>query len=84
MKILFLCNKLPYPPKEGGSMAMQMMIEGVINAGHQVKVLAISSYKNPYNLSAIPENYIQKTKLEAVHIDIKPKLIPALYCFFSA
>ncbi len=82
MKFLFLCNKLPYPPKEGGSMAMNMMIEGIINSGHQVKVLAISSYKNPFQPSEIPEDYKHKTKLETVHLDLKPRLIPAIYCFF--
>lgn len=82
MKFLFLCNKLPYPPNEGGSMAMNMMIEGVINAGHQAKVLAASSYKNPYQPSQIPEDYKIKTNLEVVFLDLKPRLIPALYCFF--
>jgi glycosyltransferase involved in cell wall biosynthesis len=82
MKFLFLCNKLPYPANEGGSMAMNMMIEGMLEAGHQVKVLAISSYKNPYDSSKIPESYKTKTKLEAIHLNLKPRLIPALYCFF--
>lgn len=82
MRFLFLCNKLPYPPTEGGSMAMNMMIEGMLEAGHQVKVLAISSHKNPFISSKIPENYKQKTRLEVVHLDLKFRIIPALYCFF--
>ncbi len=82
MRFLFLCNKLPFPPNEGGSMAMNMMIEGVIRAGHTAKVLAVSSYKNPYVPSEVPEDYKKRTGLETIHIDIKPKIIPALYCFF--
>lgn len=82
MRLLFLCNKLPYPPKEGGSMAMNMIIEGAIEAGHKVKVLAVSSYKNPYIPSKIPDSYKAKTRLEAVEVDLKPKVFPALYCFF--
>jgi len=82
MKILFLCNKLPYPPNEGGSMAMNMMIEGVLQAGHQVKVLAVSSNKYPFNPSQIPEDYLRKTQLETVFIDLSSRFFPALYCFF--
>ena len=82
MKILFLCNKLPYPPNEGGSMAMNMMIEGVLNAGHQVKVLAVSSNKYTFNSSEIPHDYLIKTHLETVFLDLSLKLFPALYCFF--
>ncbi|MBU1013528.1 MAG: glycosyltransferase family 4 protein [Bacteroidetes bacterium] len=83
MKILFLCNKLPYPPDEGGSMAMNMMIEGIMQAGHQVKVLAVSSNKYLFNPSAIPENFLTKTRLETVFIDLSPRFLPALYCFFT-
>ena len=45
MRILLLCNKSPYPASEGGPIAMNMIIEGLIHAGHTVKVLAISSNK---------------------------------------
>lgn len=83
MKILFLCNKLPYPPNEGGSMAMNMMIEGFLKAGHQVKVLAVSSTKNLFNPSAIPEEYLTKTRLETVFLNLSPRFLPALYCFFT-
>lgn len=38
MKILFLCNKSPWPPREGGPIAMNMFIEGLIADGHTVKV----------------------------------------------
>ena len=81
MRILFLCNKLPYPPNEGGSMAMNMMIEGFIKAGHEVKVLAVSSNKYTFNPSEVPEDYKNQTQLETVFIDLKLRIFPAIYCF---
>ena len=54
MRILFLCNKSPWPHKEGGPIAMNMLIEGMIEAGHIVKVLAVNSFK--YNIK--PGNII--------------------------
>ncbi|MCC7317007.1 MAG: hypothetical protein IT219_00615, partial [Bacteroidales bacterium] len=55
MKVLFLCNKSPFPAREGGPIAMNSLIEGMIKAGHQVKVLAVNSYKYNVSLDEIPE-----------------------------
>ena len=49
MRILFLCNKSPWPPREGGPIAMNMFISGLLKIGHSVKVLAVNSYK--YNVT---------------------------------
>ena len=67
MKILILCNKSPYPPKEGGPIAMNMIIEGLINAGHQVRVLAMNTNKYSVNPDDIPEEYRKKTRIDLVH-----------------
>ncbi len=64
MKILILCNKSPYPPKEGGPIAMNAIIEGLIEAGHQVKVLAINTNKYFIKENDIPESYRQKQVLK--------------------
>ena len=45
MRILQLCNKPPYPPLDGGSKAMHNITQGLLDAGHQVKVLCISTAK---------------------------------------
>ncbi len=71
MKILILCNKSPYPPKEGGPIAMNAIIEGLIEAGHQVKVLAINTNKYFIKENDIPESYRQKTGIETVYIDLQ-------------
>jgi len=78
MRVLFLCNKSPWPPKEGGPMAMNMLIEGLAVAGHQVKVLAVNSFK--YNISPglIPETYRQTTEIELIDVDLRLKPTDAL------
>ena len=75
MRILQLCNKPPYPPLEGGSIAMNNITQGLLNAGHHVKVVAISSFKNEVNIEEFPKEYIENTKFETVFVDlrIKPK-----------
>lgn len=78
MRILQICNKSPYPPKEGGPIAMNNITEGLINAGHSVKVLAINTPKYFIDLNLIPKEYQEKTLFEAVYIDTGIKLIPAV------
>lgn len=84
MNILLICNKSPWPPKEGGPIAMNAMVEGLLNAGHHVKILAINSDKYNVKLDSIPENYRKNTQIELVYIDLRIKLIPALQNLFTS
>jgi glycosyltransferase involved in cell wall biosynthesis len=83
MKILFLCNKSPYPPKEGGPIAMNALIEGLAYAGHKVKVLAINSNKYGIDVKDIPEYYRQKTNIETVYINLAIKPVDAFLNLFT-
>ncbi|MBV2247318.1 MAG: glycosyltransferase family 4 protein [Lentimicrobium sp.] len=79
MKILMLCNKSPWPPSEGGPMAMEAMASGLMKAGHQVKILAINSNKYHTDLKDIPKAFREQTGIEFVYIDLSIKPLPALY-----
>ncbi len=83
LKILFICNKSPWPAKEGGAMAMNNLIEGLIVVGNQVKVIAVDSDKYPVAPQDIPLTYRQKTGIEFVHLDLAVKPISALLNLFS-
>lgn len=78
MNILLLCNKSPYPPSEGGPMAMNSVIMGLIEAGHNVKVMAFNSDKYHVNVEDIPEDYRKKTRIEFIDINLKIKVAEAL------
>ena len=78
MRILFLCNKSPWPPKEGGSMAMNMLIEGLTTAGHVVKVLAVNSFKFNIREEDIPRDYREKTRIELIDVDLAIRPLHAL------
>lgn len=84
MKILLLCNKSPYPAREGGPIAMNMIIEGLIAAGHSVKVLAINSNKYNIDINSIPEEYRRKTGIELVYVDLSIRFFPAFLNLFSS
>ncbi|MCQ2262054.1 MAG: glycosyltransferase family 4 protein [Bacteroidales bacterium] len=78
MKVLQLCNKPPYPPVDGGTLAMNCVTQGLMAEGYKVKVLTIETDKHPLQKTLIPENYIQQTGLESVYVDLNIHLIDAL------
>ena len=83
MKILLLCNKSPWPPLEGGPIAMNAMATGLIKAGHQVKILAINSNKYSVSQRSIPEDYRLKTGIETVYIDLSVRPVAAFFNLFT-
>ena len=83
MKILLLCNKPPYPASEGGPMAMNSIITGLLEAGHQVKILAVNSEKFNVKESDIPEDYKKKTGIELIDVDLDVKPMNAFLNLFT-
>ncbi len=45
-KILIITNRIPYPLKDGGNMAMNAMVQGYHNAGWQVSLLSMNTTKH--------------------------------------
>jgi glycosyltransferase involved in cell wall biosynthesis len=78
LNILFICNKSPWPPREGGPIAMFNLIDGLTSAGHKAKVLAVNTNKYTVDLNEIPKEIKSKTGIELVYIDLSVKLLPAL------
>ena len=81
MKILQFCYKPPFPALDGGSMEMHYITEGLINKGHEVKVLSFHSKKHPCRVDKLPVEYVERTNFETVFVDLDIKLIPALIAY---
>ncbi len=79
MKILQLCNKVPFPPKDGGCIAMNNFTQG-----HTVKVLAINTPKHLVEMNELPAEYHSKTNIEAVFVDTSVKLAGVFLNLFSS
>ena len=69
MKILILTNKLPYPPRDGGSIATLNMMTGLHDAGNQVTCLALNTAKHPYPLEQIPSEIRENIHFLGVDCD---------------
>lgn len=83
MRILQLCNKSPWPPKEGGSIAMNAITESLLRQGHQVKVIAMNTWKYPVKLIDFPEEYRDKTKIALGEVDLRIRPHKAFAHLFS-
>ncbi|MBQ6083582.1 MAG: glycosyltransferase family 4 protein [Bacteroidales bacterium] len=83
MNILMLCNKSPFPPSEGGPMAMNSIVTGLLEAGHNVRILAFNSNKYHIEKDSIPQEYRRQTKIDFVDIDLSIKIVEAFKNLFS-
>ena len=69
MNIALLTNKLPYPPKDGGSIATLNMITGLCNAGHAVTCLSLNTIKHRYPIEDIPAPLSEKIRFIGIDCD---------------
>lgn len=77
MKILQLCLKPPIPAKDGGCIAMNNITQGLLEAGHKVKILTIFTHKHDFEVDAMPAEYIEQTGIEGVFIDTRLNAVEA-------
>jgi glycosyltransferase involved in cell wall biosynthesis len=64
-------------------MAMNSIITGLLESGHQVKILAVNSEKFKVKASDIPEEYRQKTGIELINVDLKVRPLKAFLNLFT-
>jgi glycosyltransferase involved in cell wall biosynthesis len=84
MKVLLLCNKSPWPPKEGGPIAMYAMIKGLLMAGISVRVLALNTNKYTVDLKDVPLEFKEQTRISFVTVDLSFKPFDAFLNLFSS
>ena len=62
---------------------MNSIITGLLEAGHQVKILAVNSEKFNVKESDIPEEYKKKTGIELIDVDLSIRPMKAFLNLFS-
>jgi glycosyltransferase involved in cell wall biosynthesis len=84
MKILFLTNKPPYPPVDGGTIATMALVNGFSRLGHEVTVLAMNTRKHHITPFQIPDDVAAAITFHLVEVTARISL-PALLqnLFFS-
>jgi polysaccharide biosynthesis protein PslH len=83
MRVLQLCHKIPYPPADGGSIAMHQITEGLWKKNIQVKVIALNLKGCEVCPEDIPADYRKKTSFESQIIDTRIKPWAAFLNIFT-
>jgi len=84
MKILQLCLKPPLPARDGGCIAMNNITQGLLAAGHKVKILTIFTQKHDFLPEQIPADYLEQTGIEGVYIDTRINPVDAFSNFLTS
>jgi glycosyltransferase involved in cell wall biosynthesis len=84
MKILQLCLKPPLPARDGGCIAMNNITQGLLQAGHKVKVLTIFTHKHDLNPELMSDSYLEQTDIEGVFIDTRVNAVDAFSSFLTS
>ena len=77
MKILQICHKPPYPPLDGGCIAINNISNGLLKECESLKILTIGTLKHPFELKKYPKEFVKKTKIESVFVDTKLNIVDA-------
>ncbi len=79
MKVLQLCNKPPYPPVDGGTMAMNSITQGLLQAGCEVRILTVETDKHPAHAEQLPAEYLERLSgFDSVYVDLRVKPLDAV------
>jgi len=74
MQLLIIANKVPYPPKDGGSIATLTLARHFSYLGHQVDVLAMNTNKHYFNLDLLPEELSKNIRF--IGVDTEAPITP--------
>ena len=69
MNILYLTNKFPFPPKDGGAIAMLNIITGMAELGDTISVLSMNTKKHFFKTQNLPEDLKNKISFYTTKIN---------------
>jgi glycosyltransferase involved in cell wall biosynthesis len=69
VKILLLTNRVPYPLRDGGALAMDAMIRGYHALGWEVQVLAMNTSRHQVSADLSAKRYPQISAFRTVDVD---------------
>jgi glycosyltransferase involved in cell wall biosynthesis len=79
MKILILSSKVPFPPKDGGSIATLGLANGLVSHGNDITLLCLNTSKHFVNIDKLPEHFTSKMRIITVSHNTEINFLKALY-----
>lgn len=83
LRILILTPRIPFPLHDGGAIAMNQTIQGYVNQGCKVSVLAMNTSRHYVDVNTLPEWYNQLQLFETVFVNNKINPLSAFFNLFT-
>ena len=74
-----LCNRVPYPLKDGGVKAIDQLLRGFVTEGCQVTLACLNTSRHHVQIKDLPAFYLNNIIFKSVEVNTDIKPIPALY-----
>ena len=83
LKILILTPRIPFPLRDGGSIAMNQTIEGYLGQGCEVSLLSMNTSRHWVEESTLPEMYQRLAKFNTVYVKTNVNPLSAFLNLFT-
>ena len=83
VKVLVLVNRVPWPVKDGGTLAHYNLLKGLHAQGCELTIAALNTSKHHVSVSSLPHQFKQLGTLHTVSIDNRVKPAAAFANLFS-
>jgi polysaccharide biosynthesis protein PslH len=79
--ILIVCNRVPFPLKDGGALAMYAMIKGWHDLGKKVHLLAMNTSRHSISGERLPDLFHQIAGFEMLDLNTEIRVLPTVLNF---
>lgn len=83
LRILHIMNRVPWPVKDGGTLACYNLLKGLHDAGCEVTLAAMNTSKHYTDVNALPEKFKRLADLHTSFVDNEVKPLKAFLNLFS-
>lgn len=83
MHILVLCSRVPYPLHDGGNLAVSNLMEGLLDAGIWLSMLAMNTSRHRVDTGQLPPLFQRLETFETVAVDNSIRPLAALRALIS-
>jgi glycosyltransferase involved in cell wall biosynthesis len=83
MRILVLCNKAPFPPNDGSSIAIFNMVKGLQETGVDLHLFSLNTKKHFKSDSEVTQGLPKEIMYQSFYINTTPTLFGAFLNLFS-
>lgn len=78
MRILQLVNRVPHPINDGGNLAVRFYLEGFLEAGVSLSLLAMNTTRHWVSVADLPDCFQALTFFKTVKVDNRIRPLPAI------